>query len=139
MTKYTPYEILFGRKANIPGNLQRRPVPLYNCDDLIHGIKKELQECHEIARSNLIQAKQKRTENQRDKVHMPVFREGDAVLLKNEKAGKLDPLWLGPYKILEVDRKGSNAVIELIKKKRQKIHLNWLKTYLSTVSGGERT
>jgi hypothetical protein len=82
MTKYTPYEILFGRKANIPGNLQQRPVPLYNYDDLIHDIKKKLQECHEIARSNLIQTKQERTENQRDKFHMPVFREGDAVLLK---------------------------------------------------------
>jgi hypothetical protein len=70
---------------------------------------------------------------------MPVFREGDAVLLENEKAGKLDPLWLGPYKVTEVDHKGSNAVIELTKKKKQKVHVNRLKTYLSTVSGGEGT
>jgi hypothetical protein len=110
----------------------------YNCDDLIRDIKRKLQECNEIARSNLIQTKQKRIENQKDKVYLPLFREGDTVLLKNEKPGKLDPLWLGPYKVLEVDRKGSNAVIELTKKKRQRVHINRLKTYLSTVSG-ERT
>ena len=40
MTKYTPYEILFGRKANIPGYLQYKSVPSYNYDDLIHDIKK---------------------------------------------------------------------------------------------------
>jgi hypothetical protein len=70
---------------------------------------------------------------------MPLFREGDTVLLRNENPCKLDPLWLGPYKILEIYHKGSNAVIELSKRKRQKVHVNRLKTYLPTVSGGERT
>jgi hypothetical protein len=40
MTKYTPYENLFGRKANIPGTLQQAPVPVYNYDDLVYDIKK---------------------------------------------------------------------------------------------------
>jgi len=43
MIKYTPYELLFGRKDNIPGYLQQRPAPLYNHDDLIHDIKREIQ------------------------------------------------------------------------------------------------
>jgi hypothetical protein len=41
MTNYTPHEILFERKANIPGHLRQRSVPLYNYD-LIHDIKKEV-------------------------------------------------------------------------------------------------
>jgi hypothetical protein len=45
---------------------------------------------------------------------------------------------LGPYRVLEIDHKGSNAVIELSKRKRQKVYINRLKTYLSAVSGGER-
>jgi transposase InsO family protein len=32
VTKYTPYDVLFGRIANIPGKL-RQPQPLYNYDD----------------------------------------------------------------------------------------------------------
>ena len=58
MTKFTPYEVLFGRKANIPGYLQQKPTPLYNYDDLIVDIRRKMQECHEIARANLIQTKQ---------------------------------------------------------------------------------
>jgi hypothetical protein len=55
--------------------------------------------------------------------------------VKNEKHSKLDPLWFGPYKILEIDNKGPNAVIETSKKKKQKVHVNRLKAYLSAVSG----
>jgi hypothetical protein len=131
MTKFTPYELLFGRKANIPGSLQQRSRPSYNYDDIIHDVKKKLQDCHEVARRNLIQTKQKRIEKQRDKVNMPLLQEGDLVLLRNEKCSKLDPLWLGPFKITEVDNKGSNVTIELSKRKRQKVHVNRLKVYLS--------
>jgi len=43
MTKYTPYEILFGRKANIPGQRQQKPAPVYNYDDVVHDNKRKLQ------------------------------------------------------------------------------------------------
>jgi hypothetical protein len=66
---------------------------------LIYDIKRRLQECHEIARNNLIRTKQNRVEDQKNKVYMPVFQEGDTALLNIEKAGKLDPLWLGFYKV----------------------------------------
>ena len=58
MTKYTPYEVLFGRKANVPGILQQQPTPVYNYD-LVHDVKRKLQECHKLARANLIQTKQR--------------------------------------------------------------------------------
>jgi len=119
------------RKANIPGYLQQRWVSSYNYDDLIHDIKKRLQECHEIARSNLMQTRQRRLKNQKNKVYVPIFHAGYVVLIKNEKSGKLDPLSLGHYKVKEIHKKGSNAVIELTKKKRQKVHIKRLKTYLS--------
>jgi len=34
-------------------------------------------------------------------------------LLKNKKTGTLDPLWLGTYKVLEIDHNGPNAVTKL--------------------------
>jgi len=40
MTRYTPYEILFGRKANVPEQLQQNPAPAYNYDDVIHEVKR---------------------------------------------------------------------------------------------------
>jgi hypothetical protein len=34
-TKYTPYEMLFGRIANVPGKLQQAPQPFYNFYDIV--------------------------------------------------------------------------------------------------------
>jgi hypothetical protein len=129
MTKYTPYEILFGRKANIPGHLQQAPAPVYNYDDLVHDIKRKMQECHEIARTNLKQTKQHRVAQQLPKVNAPNLIVGDKVLLKNEKASKLDPIWLGPFELIEVDPNGSNVTIKISNKRNRKTHVNRLKKY----------
>ena len=131
MTKYTPYEILFGRKANIPGQLQQKPTPVYNYDDLVHDVKLKLQRCHELARANLMQTKRLRIAQQTSKVNMLKFYVGNKVLLRNEKAGKLDPIWAGPHDIIEVDPNGSNVIIKLAKNKRVKVHVNRLKRYQS--------
>jgi len=118
MMKYTPYEIVFGRKANLPGQLQQSTAPLYNYDDIVHDVKQKLQICHVIARANLMMSKQRRVAQQASKVNMPIFNKGDKVLLRNEKAGKLDSLWAGPYTIYETDPNGSTVIIELSKKKK---------------------
>ena len=80
MTKYTPCEVLFGRKANIPGQLQQKTAPLYNYDDIVHDVKQKLQVCHKIATENLMQSKQQRAARQ-SSVNMPNFTKGDRMLL----------------------------------------------------------
>ena len=62
-----------------------------------------------------------------------MFDAGDKVLLRNEKACKLDPLWKGPYVIVEIDSERPNVIIELNKRKRIKVHVNRLKRYHSKV------
>jgi len=131
MAKYTPYEIVFGRKANLPGQLQQRIASLYNYDDIVHDVKQKLQTCHEIARANLMQSKQRRIAQQTSNVNMPIFNKGDKVLLRKEKAGNLDSLWAGPYTIYEIDPNGSTAIIELSNKKKMRVHVNRLKVYQS--------
>jgi len=129
MTKYTPYEIVFGREANLPGQLEQRTALLYNYDDIVYNVKQKLQTCHEIARANLMKSKQRRVAQQASKVNMPIFNKGDKVLLRNEKAGKLGTLWAGPYTIYEIDPNGSTVIIELSKKKKMRVHVNRLKVY----------
>jgi hypothetical protein len=129
MTKYTPYEILFGGKANVPGQLQQQATPVYNYDDLVHDIKRRLQECHKLARANIMQSKQHRVAQQDSNVNVSKFSVGDKVLLCNEKAGKLDPLWSGPLVIVQTDYKLPYVVIELTRNRRTKVHVNRLKRY----------
>jgi len=124
MTKYAPYEMVFGRKANLPGQLQQRTAPLYNYGDTVHDVKQKLQICHEIARANLMKSKQRRVAQQASKVNMPIFNKGGKVLLRNEKAGKLDSLWAWHSTIYETDPNSSTVVIDLSKKKKMKVHVN---------------
>jgi hypothetical protein len=115
----------------VPGQLQQKPTAVYNYDDIVHDVKKRLQECYELASANLKQTKQNRIAQQASKVNMYKFYAGDKVLLRNEKAGKLYPFRKGPYVIVEVDFDGPNVIIELNKKKRIKVHVNRLKRYHS--------
>ena len=120
MTRYTPYEILFGRKENVPGQLQQASSPTYNYDDLVHDVKRKLQVCQEIAR----RTKQHRVAQQMPKVDLPLLQIGDEVLLRNEKVSKLDSQWLGLYFITEIDAYGLNVELALTKHKRIEVHIN---------------
>jgi hypothetical protein len=107
--------------------LQQTTPPVYNYYDIVQDVKQKLQTCHEIAWAYLRQSKLKRVASQVGKVNIPTLQNGDKVLLRNEKAGKLDLPWVGPYTICEIDPSGSNVTLELSKKKKMKVHVNSLK------------
>ena len=49
-TGFTPYELLFGRKPNIPGILQRDPPEIrYNFNSYVQELQSRLQSCYEVA------------------------------------------------------------------------------------------
>jgi hypothetical protein len=51
-----------------------------------------------------------------------------------EQIQNLEPLWKGPYEIKEIQ--GPNAVVQEVgKRKEQKLHINRLKPYFSSISG----
>ena len=101
VTKFSPYEVLFGRKCNLPESLQKTPQPLYNYEDIVKIIKFKLQNCHAKAQENLINFKQK--QQRKVKSNAVAFKKNDIVLLKIEARGKLEPLWKGPYEIKKVE------------------------------------
>jgi hypothetical protein len=132
VTKYTPYEVLFGKLANVPGKLQKMPQPIYNYDDIVLSIKQRMQTCQQLARERLIKFKE--TQGQMVKSCDHEYKKDDLVLLRVETRQKLEPLWRGPYEIKEVKR--PNAVIqELGKRKHQEVHMNRLKPYFSSITG----
>jgi hypothetical protein len=133
VTKYTPYEVLFGRLANLPGKLQQMPQPLYNFDDVL-DIKSKMQSCQHIARERLMKFKEEQTRKVKSNEYE--FKENDLALLKVETKHKLEPLWKGPFEIQKIQR--PNAIIQGIgKRKKQEVHMNRLKPYFSSVSGTE--
>lgn len=100
-TKFTPYELVFGKACVLPSNLKSSVEPLYNSDDYPLTLKYRLQKSQEQARNNLLLSKENR-KLYYDKNKQPVmYKTNDLILLKNEINNKFTNVYDGPYVVLE--------------------------------------
>lgn len=103
-TKYTPYELVFGKVCKIPSNLVNATIePLYNIDSYPLELKFRIQKAQEDVHKNLIQCKTVRkvkhdAENQRFVKYKP----SDLILVKSETGNKLSTVFDDPYKVIVV-------------------------------------
>jgi hypothetical protein len=126
-TKYTPFELVFGKICRLPSNLENDLEPLYNFDDYPKELKYRLQHARNDARSNLLQSKQNRKEKFDKKCRDKTYKVGDRVLVTNEaRTNKLEALFKGPYDIVE--DKDPNVVIN-VGNKQVEVHKNRVKLY----------
>ena len=132
-TGFTPHELLFGRKPNIPGILQKEtPEIQYTFDNYVKELQDRLQSSYEIARSNLQVKKEKSKECYDRTVNVPLFVIGDKVLLHDEtvrrgRSSKLSQSWVGPYEIISLD--DVNVTLKLPRNRTLKVHANRLKPF----------
>ena len=127
-TRYTPYELVFGKIAQLPSNVTTKVDPIYNFDDYPKELKYRLQVAWDDARYNLIQSKSRRKEKC-DLVRAEFsFKEGDKVLMRNPLSDKSDAVYKGPYEVISDE--GSNAIVK-VKDKPVRIHKDRLKLYRS--------
>ena len=130
-TGFTPHELLFGRKPNIPGILYREPPETqYTYDNYVKELQSRLQSSYQTARASLNSQKQRSKEYHDRNVNTPLFAIGDKVLLHDEKvrrgrSAKLSPPWTGPYEIVGVD--DVNVTLKLPRNRTLKVHANRLK------------
>lgn len=129
-TKFSPHELIFGTKPNIPSSITKEPEFKYTYDDYLDILKMRMQKSHEIAKNNAIESKITNKKYYDRKVNNVEFQAGDLVFLLNEKtkpgkSKKLTPHYEGPYKIIEVNSP-VNCTLQ-IKNKKSKVHVNKLK------------
>lgn len=125
-TKYTPYELVFGKQCKLPSNIDTGTEPLYNFDNYPLELKYRLQKAWDDAKNNLVQSKIKRKKSHDSKVNAKTYKKGDQVLVKNETGNKLEQIFNGPYVVVE--DKSPNLVI-LVGNKIKEIHKNRAKLY----------
>ena len=108
-TKFTPFELMFGRKATLPIdiNIQKKSKKLIsgiNFED-IERLNKEREKRLQAAKTNIVTAQRKQKEHYDKKRAKPLCYKVRALVLvkdfkrKKRKGGKLDPRWIGPYVI----------------------------------------
>ena len=125
-TKFTPYELVFGKTVVLPSNLLNGIEPMYNFDNYAFELKYRLQSACAEARSNLLISKYNRKETYDKKSKEFNYSKEDKILLRNETGNKLEPLYKGPYKIIQI--KEPNVIIQ-IDNKFVEVHKNRVKKY----------
>lgn len=125
---YTPYELIFGRKAILPHDLEpNRPIsePIYNLDEYYNELKFRLQNTNKIAYQNLVNKKEERqiiVNNQTNPIDIKI---GDMVYITNENRRKLDPFYIGPFEVIKIE--DPNCTIKnTLTQKQNTIHKNRL-------------
>lgn len=127
-TKYTPYELVFGKPSDIPSRISTSIEPLYNPDNYNLELRYRLQVAHRDAQNNLLKSKKVRKSVYDKNINQVRYKKGDLILLKNETANKLDTLYNGPFIVIE--DKEPNVIIfknnkeEIVHKNRTKLFKN---------------
>lgn len=131
-TGYSPHELVYGIKINLPTSLKNKPQAIYNYDNYYFELRYLLQKSHEIARQNQIRNKEKAKENYDTKLNKKQFKMGDKVLIQKlnikGQGRKLNQLYDGPYEVTGIP---SDVNTEInIKGKNKVFHNNILKKYI---------
>ena len=132
VTQFTPYELVFGRKPNLPSILTSANEPMNTYEDYVSELKLKLTKSFNMAHENILNHKEK-NKIQYDKHVRPVsYKVGDKVLLEREtflidKSKKLQPRYEGPYEIIEINP--PNCTIRYKRNKQLKVHFNRIRHY----------
>lgn len=104
-TNYTPYELLFGHEPNLPIEILKRNVPIYNYDNYVSHLRSKLRNYHLLARELYEKRKYENKKNyDRHRLQKEVeFKVNDLVLvLDPKKKTKFGSIYLGPYRVTEI-------------------------------------
>lgn len=129
-TNIMPFELLHGFKPTIPTSLKSNPQIYYNYDDYLFELKNRFNNSYQIAKDKLISSKEKSKTYYDRNCNVVKFNTGDNVLVKNEtQKNKFEPLWHGPYEIIEIIS-NENSKLKMGRKLKI-IHNNRLKIFNS--------
>lgn len=108
--KFTPYELVFGKNANMPNDINLGEIdPIYNVENYSKEAKYRLQKSH-ICIKKLLEKQKKRNKEHYDKTAKPSnFKLNDKVFLKKEPYEKFKNIYEGPYTITKIQ--GVNVTI----------------------------
>lgn len=128
---YTPFELIYARKVEIPENLTGTTIdPVYNIDAYYQEVRYRLQVAHKRARDFILKAKDKRKHDyDKQATQTQNLKPNDLVLISNENRAKFDSWYKGPYTIVSIS--GVNCIIRDKNGKQKTVHKNRVKPFYS--------
>jgi transposase InsO family protein len=103
---FTPFELVYGFRSEVPSALREAPTTQYNYDYLTE-LRGRLQSSHEVAREKLLSGKVKSKEYYDKNSERVEIKVGQKILLldgtvRRGRSKNLSPQYIGPYEVLEV-------------------------------------
>lgn len=123
VTGYTPFELVFGKQANLPIDKLKEVEPIYNLDDYVKELKLKLQLTHRAARDILTKYKEQTKTYYYRKTNAIEIKVGDSVKIKNDAVHKLERAFRGPFKVTQINDKNVHFIddkgkIDIVHKNR---------------------
>lgn len=121
--KFCPFELVFGRQPLIPELLKQNTVePIYNFDNYAKDMKFKFQTMTKLARHLLERSKFLSKQQYDKKCNVTKFNIGDNILALSNKH-KLDNVYDGPFKIINISEQNITAIDEKTNKTKN-LHQN---------------
>lgn len=125
--KFTPYELIFSRKANLPFNLVNNQVdPIYNIENYAKEAKFRLQTAHKLA-GKIIEKCKLKNKHYYDKTAKNLdLSINDKVYMQVQPYDKHKPVYAGPFLVKSI----SDTNVEIydpVEKKSRVIHKNQIR------------
>lgn len=125
--KFTPFELVFSRKANMPFDLSNKIDPWYNIEDYVKESKFRLQSSHLVAQKLLNKIKMTNKTYYDKNAKELNLEVGDKVYIENKPYNKFKPVYSGPFEIKSIDEPNVTIFDEKTNK-TQLIHKNRIRT-----------
>lgn len=121
--KFTPFELIFGKKAYLPDRLNSTVKPIYNIEDYSKEFKFRIQKSNEIVTKLLTEYKQKMKKIYDRKIKPIEIKLNDKILIKKEPYDKFKQIYDGPFTVISINEpnvryKDKNDKIKEIHKNR---------------------
>ena len=136
-TSFTRHYLVFGHEISLPSDLMYRPpsstTPI-DFHDWVSLKEEDFCQAYELVRRNATAQQRRRNNLHNKRVHGPIYKEGEHVLLhylvvQPEKSPKLSSPWRGPYEILKCLNNVNYKIKELTTGKVQVVHFDRTKRY----------
>ena len=141
-TGFTPYFLVFGHEMSLPLDLMYQPPEHSEPSSLKKQVlerQEAIRKAFELVRRNTTAQQLRRSALYNRKVHGPVYKEGDCVLLHYPVtppgcSPKLSSHWCGPYRIIKYLNDVNYKIEEIGIGKHLTVHYDRLKRYHGVVA-----
>jgi len=119
---YAPFNLVFGRRANLPTDLVTRKQPINNIDNYSSELHFRLKTAYEQTNKKLIQIKNKTKDKYDANINDIIINIDDLVYLQKENRTKLDKVYEGPFVVTKII--GLNLELKDKNNKSKLVHRN---------------